>query len=419
MSVICHALTNLCRGEHRDPRDLQTRDLKTKLVNKGFSITRPDGYDDIAWLPVSCPILTDYMHEPVLVAMALLTTGSKRIATHFKEERIGNPHGELYWVQKLLVMAYQGHDIGKANYTFGDDKGFWRKLSTEEAESLVIIHGSSKENAYKIMRPLGAMVPKRTRGYLHFSACKSTNTLDQMDQLVKGSAYIIPNMRYVAQDYDVYINDVQTVTLKKKGTELFERRLARGYIRYALDRNGNNLQFPASMNLDGWSRYLGEHPPPALKRFFTEDNYTARTVLMDSELQAGATLIHASERAALAAININARRTEALNPVTPLVEVLSVKERAASGHEWSLTRREMAVKELLPSSQIVTFDYLNPTSVNKSLELINMVKNLLNQERAPTEGTEKNFIRYINFTNGHRFRIGQIREPAVQRDLPP
>ena len=171
------------------------------------------------------------------------------------------------------------------------------------------------------------------------------------------------------------------------------------------------------MNMARWSEYLGEHPPPALKRFFTEDNYVARAILMDPELRERATMIHTSERAALTAININARKAEAQDPKPPNEESLTVEERAESGEEWSLTRNELAVKELQPCSQIVTIDYINPTPVSKSQEFMQKVKNILNQERAPEKGPEEVIIRLINFTNGHEFRIGQILNPPAPRDL--
>ena len=104
--VICHAITNLCRKMHRRwsyPESRELQEFKARLVNKGYSITRSDGYDDLAWLPVMCPILTDYMHEPVLVALALETTGVKRILCKFIYEEIGDPNGTprvpMYWVQ--------------------------------------------------------------------------------------------------------------------------------------------------------------------------------------------------------------------------------------------------------------------------------------------------------------------------------
>ena len=87
--VICHAITNLCKMHRRwsSPESRELQEFKARLVNKGYSITRSDGYDDLAWLPVMCTILTDYMHEPVLVALALETTGTKRIGKKFMHWR--------------------------------------------------------------------------------------------------------------------------------------------------------------------------------------------------------------------------------------------------------------------------------------------------------------------------------------------
>ena len=86
------------------------------------------------------------------------------------------------------------------------------------------------------------MVPKRTREYLHFTEFKYSNTLDQIDQLIVGSAFLIPNMQRVTQDYDIFINEVGTVTLKQKGKDIFERRLLRQFIEYAVDRKGENIK---------------------------------------------------------------------------------------------------------------------------------------------------------------------------------
>jgi hypothetical protein len=160
------------------------------------------------------------------------------------------------WVHKLLVRAFQGHHTKKADFTFGDDKVFWKLLTRGEAGALLCIHGTSKESACQVMAPDVGLAPHETRGYLHFCSATHSNTVDQMDQLIIGGAYLILNMEYVLNDYSVYRNEVNTITLKRADGQ-FERSLPNRYIRYALDRRGRNLRFPDYYNLQRWSPYLG------------------------------------------------------------------------------------------------------------------------------------------------------------------
>ena len=72
MSLVSHSLTNFCR---QDPRHDLESEYGQVLVNHGQTLTRPDGYDDLAYLPTVSPILADYiLAEPILVALSIVTS---------------------------------------------------------------------------------------------------------------------------------------------------------------------------------------------------------------------------------------------------------------------------------------------------------------------------------------------------------
>jgi hypothetical protein len=152
------------------------------------------------------------------------------------------------------------------------------------------------------MAPHGALVPKQTRAYLHFCSAEYSHTLDQMDQLIVMGAFLILDMERVLEDYHVYRNEVRTITLKR-ADGAFERRLSNKFIEYALDRQGNNVMFPDSYDLNRYSRYLGEHPHDSLVRFFREGNYPARAVPIDEGFQEAIHMILRSEKVNLETIN--------------------------------------------------------------------------------------------------------------------
>ena len=421
--TICHAITNLCRKSDRwwsHPAGRNLQELKAKLVNKGYSVTRNDGFDDLAWLPVACPILVDYMNEPVLIALSLVTTGDKRIMRKFINEQIGDPNGTpripWYTVQKLLVVAYQGHDEDKGDHTFGDDKGLWRILSKEEAEALVVLHGTRLQAAANVMRPNGALTTGKHRAYLHFSAAKGSTTLRQMEAFAKGTAFLILDMGRVTMSYQVYINQVDTITLKRDNG-LFERRLPRHFIKYAVNQRGENLRFPAEMRLQNWATYMGADPTESLQRFFRQENFVARAVLMEEPIQANTRRLIEAETAALRASNANSMDTSQRGTIPRNTGDTSVRERASSGEPYCLTGTEMAVKELLPSTNTVTIDCLSPIPLDQCQQFLQVVTRFLNQERTPTKGVEQKIIDIINFTHDHEWRIGQLFKPPVQRDL--
>ena len=85
------------------PRNRTTpSDFATAVVNNRQAITRPDGCDDIVYLPTVCPMVADYISEPVLVALALLGANKRRIQTKFVREV--SPNGKL--TSRFLVRAY-------------------------------------------------------------------------------------------------------------------------------------------------------------------------------------------------------------------------------------------------------------------------------------------------------------------------
>ena len=65
------------------------------------------------------------------------------------------------------------------------------------------------------MSPSGSMRPRENKGFLHFVHATNSTTLDQMDQLRSGTAYLIRNMSRIVAEYEVRMNAVGTVTLHK------------------------------------------------------------------------------------------------------------------------------------------------------------------------------------------------------------
>ena len=237
------------------------------------------------------------------------------------------------------------------------------------------------------------------RGYLHFSAADSSTPLNQMEAWIKGSAYIILDMNRVAADYSVYKNQVNTITLRKPNG-IFERRLSRWYIKYAVNRRGDALKFPTEMGLHNWAEKMGAEPTQTLKRFFRNPNLHARAVLMEENLQLGKTAIIEAERAALLAASANSTEASSSGSIPPNTE-LSVVERARSGEPWCLTSKEMAPKELHPYTNTVTIDCVSPVPLNGALLFIREVTNLLNTERTPKEGVEQRLMDCINPTHDY------------------
>ena len=109
-------------------------------------------------------------------------------------------------------------------------------MDPAEAEKMLVVHGTNYNSANNIMRPSGTMVPGGNRGYLHFSHATCSMTLDQMDHLRLGTAYLILNMKQVNEEFEVRMNPVGTVTLRKNGRLV--QSLSRNYIQYALNRCG-------------------------------------------------------------------------------------------------------------------------------------------------------------------------------------
>ena len=117
---------------------------------------------------------------------------------------------------------------------FDESVGLWKTVDPAEAEKMLVVHGTSHSSANNIMRRFGTMVPKGNRGYLHFSHATSSMTLDQMDQLRLGTAYLILHTKRVNEEFEVWMNPVGTVTLRKKGRLVQSR--SRNYFQYALNR---------------------------------------------------------------------------------------------------------------------------------------------------------------------------------------
>jgi len=230
MSFTSHQLTNFCR---QDPKDDQDSEYRQILVSSGQKLKRPDGWEDIAYFPTVSPVLADWLlTEPLLIGLAIEASPKERVGTKLVREQ---------GTSRLLVRAFQGHYREKAERMLSDETQ-WETLSSEEAEKLLVIHATSYEAACKIMKPGGTMQPKETRGYLHFSSATDATTLDQMNQLRHGSAYLILHMKRVSEEYKVLKNKLGTITLKTKLTDEIVRVIARHYLQYCLNRRGQPIK---------------------------------------------------------------------------------------------------------------------------------------------------------------------------------
>jgi len=208
VNLVSHTIANFCRNKPR--YDSKPSEYRRVLVNNGQNITRADGFEDLAYLPTVCPILADYLlNEPILIALALLAAGKRKIETSFIRERN---------ISRFLVHTYQGHMVDKAKNMFADEVGVWTKMTPGDVAKLLVVHSTTyDDNACQIMRPYGTMQPKEDRGYLHFAAANNSTTLDQMDQLSNGTAYLILNMSRIMDEYEVRSNGLGTITFHKHG----------------------------------------------------------------------------------------------------------------------------------------------------------------------------------------------------------
>ena len=66
ISYVAHALTNMARSSRRR---LQQNDFNTAITNNGHSLTREDGWEDIAYRPLICPFLADYLPEAPFLSL--------------------------------------------------------------------------------------------------------------------------------------------------------------------------------------------------------------------------------------------------------------------------------------------------------------------------------------------------------------
>ena len=212
LNMISHAITNFCRDEPR--YSSKASEFKKVLVNNGQTLTRTDGFEDLVYLPTICPILADYLNEPLLIALALLAAGKQRIQTSFVRELIPS---EDKMVSRFLVRTYQGHMVTRAETMINDRVGMWTQLDPAEAAKLLVVHSTDCNAACHIMRPYGTMRPKHKRGYLHFATANNSMTLGQMEQLREESCYLILHIKWISEEYEVWKHAVGTITLRKDG----------------------------------------------------------------------------------------------------------------------------------------------------------------------------------------------------------
>jgi hypothetical protein len=81
-NAFSHALTTFCRDTQRCDRH---SNLYWTLVCNGQALTRTDGFDDLAFLPTACPLLADYLNEPVLICLNSFCTYLWFKGTHLQK----------------------------------------------------------------------------------------------------------------------------------------------------------------------------------------------------------------------------------------------------------------------------------------------------------------------------------------------
>jgi hypothetical protein len=264
---------------------------------------------------------------------------------------------------------------------FREGIGLWKQISNEEAQGLLVIHGTSYYNVASIMHLGGVMQPAKKRGYLHFCAATNSTTLDQMEQLREGTAYLILNMDRVVQEYQVFLNPVGTITLMKKG--YFEHQLPRNYIQYAVDRQGQGLFFPDGWN-HSWSTAMGEEPPEHITKFFTIENYPKNSILQNEELLEGLDSVHKTTSLALARLGPVRNHTHVPRTSHEPMFRGSVRTRAWSGRLWMLNPGEFDQDMDITN---ISIDLLSPRPASIGFIMIQHISDLLKTKRAPIRGT--------------------------------
>ena len=129
-------------------------------------------------------------------------------------------------------------------------------MTPQEATQMLVVHGTEYWYANDIMGPNGAMRTGKGIGFLHFVHATNSTTLDQMDQLKWGTAFLTLNMKRISEEFEVWINAVGTITLRKDNHPTHQ--LTRHYIQYAVGRRGQRLRLKGHEN---WSTHMGEDPP--------------------------------------------------------------------------------------------------------------------------------------------------------------
>ena len=191
------------------------------------------------------------------------------------------------------------------------------------------------------MSPNECMRPKGGRGFLHFVHATNAATLDQMDQLKYGTAFLILNMHRIVDEYEVSTHAVGAITLRKDGYPVTS--LPRQYIQYALGRQGQRLTLRGN-TAGRWSTHLGDEPPAELKQFFTRANSPANLITLSGVLLRGLKSIYQNEMTALERCLRESRQHLADNIVQGQGYASASNnppgQRAAEGGYWQLQPHE-------------------------------------------------------------------------------
>jgi hypothetical protein len=411
-----HALTNFCRKVNYRPAHPEQTEYTRLLTAKGYSITRADGWDDYSWFIVTNPLLADYAHEPVLFATAILAAGKERVVTRIVQEFSPALNRN---VTRLLVRAHQGHSIERAAGLF-QNSDFWHPFP-HNAQHTLVLHGTSIKSARLIMQPGGTMKCKTDRAHLHFAFGGNTDTLAAIKQLKEEKAYLVMNGAALQNDFQLYSNEVNTLTICRDGIPV--REIPNRYIRFVMNNYGQQLH---SGEVDQYGRktVLGERPPPELQTFIANagrDNYPASRVVIDGMFMDAITSLRKGEDNALDIILRNSQEfwiRQRQQDGGMDRQTGTVRDRIQSNRPWMLNPEEKDLTFTEAQYDVTTLA-LNPESQCLSGQLLERAARSLATERSPLpKHSESTVMGWINDSGNEAYiacpNAAQAQQPSAE-----